>query len=227
MEVFIDNSDRPILLVLKFKVSGTLRFLSHAETLRMFQRACARAALDTVYSLGFNPRMKISLPLPRTVGLACDDEICCLPLNRTGPLEVQILKEKLSTQMPDGIELFDAQLADKDVSFQNGTAVYVFVVKLADAKNLNEKAVQILASDSLVLTRTSGKNTRPKTIDVRNFIESIKIAGHRVTVSAGFGPNGSVRIEEMLALLGLEIKNLAGPVTRTKVLWNDMANARN
>lgn len=215
------------MLVLKFRVFGTLRFLSHAETLRMFQRACTRAELATVYSLGFNPRMKISLPLPRTVGLACDDETCCIPLNRDDSLDAEQLKEKLAEHMPEGIELFDAQLTDKDISFQNGTAVYMFVVEPAGAKNLNEKAEEILEKDSVVLRRTSGKDTKPKSIDVRKFIEAIKIAGPQVVVNAKFSPNGSIRVEEILSLLGLEIKNLAGPVKRTKVLWNNMSNAQN
>ncbi|MHC4625895.1 MAG: DUF2344 domain-containing protein, partial [Planctomycetota bacterium] len=42
--------------MIKFRVRDTLRFLSHAETLRVFQRACVRGHIKILYSQGFNPR---------------------------------------------------------------------------------------------------------------------------------------------------------------------------
>jgi hypothetical protein len=65
-------------LVVKFKIGGSLRFLSHAETLRVLQRACVRAGINLQYSRGFNPRPKMSLPLPRPVGVESDDELLTL-----------------------------------------------------------------------------------------------------------------------------------------------------
>ena len=67
-----------VLLAIRFKVEGTLRFLSHAETVRLLERACVRAGLRLRYSEGFNPHPKLSLPLPRPVGVESDEELLCL-----------------------------------------------------------------------------------------------------------------------------------------------------
>ena len=65
-------------VIVKFGIKGNLRFLSHAETIRLFERACVRAGIKLVYSQGFNPHPKLSLPLPRTVGVESDDDLLYL-----------------------------------------------------------------------------------------------------------------------------------------------------
>ncbi|MBW7991664.1 MAG: DUF2344 domain-containing protein, partial [Planctomycetes bacterium] len=62
-------SNETIMLVIKFRIGGPLRFISHAQTLSVFQRACVRAGIEIRYSQGFNPRPRLSLPLPRPVGV--------------------------------------------------------------------------------------------------------------------------------------------------------------
>jgi hypothetical protein len=68
-------------LAVRFRIGGALRFLSHAETSRVFQRACARAGIPVKYSAGFNPHPKLSLPLPRSVGVESDDELLVVRLS--------------------------------------------------------------------------------------------------------------------------------------------------
>ena len=82
-----------------------MRFLSHAETMRLFQRALVRAGVQIAYSQGFNPHQKMSLVLPRSVGVESDDEILSLRLKdgQTG-LDTEALKAAL----PEGIEIMSA-----------------------------------------------------------------------------------------------------------------------
>jgi len=214
--------------VLKFTVSGNLRFLSHAESLRLLQRACARACLDVAYSSGFNPRPKISLPLPRSVGLACEDETCLLQLNRPAAVPgVEYLLHKLADQMPDGIELIDAKLLQPNISFCSGTAIYQLTLKPAHfGGKLQEQVSKLLASDSLKLTRRRDTAAQTTTVDVRGFLESIEVHNLTVVVRAKFSPQGSIRVDEILALLGLDADCLDGPVTRTRVLWDSLSGAQ-
>ena len=71
------SSDTPIRekWAFEFSVTGDLRFISHRDTVRVFQRALARAALPVAYSEGFNPHPRLSLPLPRAVGVASEAEL--------------------------------------------------------------------------------------------------------------------------------------------------------
>lgn len=226
--LLIETPDKPILLVLRFAVSGNLRFLSHAETVRVFQRACARAGLDVAYSRGFNPRPKISLPLPRSVALACQDEICLLRLNHAAAaLNPQTLKDRLNEKMPCGIDLLDAQLLRRDISFHKGTAVYRLTVgPQQSSRQLTQRASQLLQADTLVMTRQPGAATKTRTVDVRRFLESIEVHNLTVVVRAEFSPKGSIRVDEILSLLRLEPDCLDGPVTRIRVLSESLLDTQ-
>ena len=88
-DMHIVASNETILLVMKFRIGRSLRFLSHAETLSLFQRACVRAGIDLCYSQGFNPRPKLSLPLPRPVGVESDDELLAVRVLKSTPAQRQ------------------------------------------------------------------------------------------------------------------------------------------
>jgi radical SAM-linked protein len=151
------------LLVVRFRIGGSLRFLSHAQTLRVFQRACVRAGLKIQYSQGFNPRPRLSLPLPRPVGVASDDELLCLRVRKSASpqehksISAQVHKS-INAQVPEGCELLSVNIAKANMSFQPCSAAYVLAVR---KEHLNEelKAAikRLLASESINLQRQIDK----------------------------------------------------------------------
>jgi uncharacterized protein (DUF2344 family) len=222
---------------MKFRLKGDLRFLSHAETLRVFQRACIRADIPVHYSQGFNPRPKMSLPLPRPVGVESDDELLsiriCKGTRAQGHKSTSnayepgnedlcaLVKGRLSTQLPQGCELLSVSVAGTGTSFQPRAADYVLAVR---PEYLNEdlrvRIERLLASESLnVRRRTPKKNSKPKNVDVRAFLKSIKMDNAGIIVRCNISPSGSIRIEEILRLLELDEGKLMLPVRRTSVQW--------
>ncbi|MHC4716562.1 MAG: TIGR03936 family radical SAM-associated protein, partial [Planctomycetota bacterium] len=65
-----------------FTVTGDPRFLSHHDLMRLMARAAARAGMPLKHSAGFNPRPKLSLVLPRPVGVASRCELMAVQLTR-------------------------------------------------------------------------------------------------------------------------------------------------
>jgi radical SAM-linked protein len=221
-----------ILLVVKFRIKGTLRFLSHAEMLSVFQRACVRAGINIQYSQGFNPRPKMSLPLPRPVGVESDDELLCLRIhNGIRAQEHQStnnaddlcssIRDKLSAQLPEGCELLSVSIARTNRSFQPSSATYVLTVKPEYLiEDLRARIDRLLASESLNVRRQiDKKNSKVKNVNVRVFLESIKTDGRSIIVQCNISPAGSIRIEEILRLLELDEGKLALPIRRTNVQW--------
>ena len=223
----ITGLDDSILLLVRFKIGERLRFLSHAETLRVFQRACARARINIQHTQGFNPHPRLSLPLPRPVGVESDDEllcmrvVCALDEQRAADYEVQI-KTSLSEQLPEGFELLSVSIAKADTSFVPSSATYVLPVRpQCVTADLKARIKQVLASESLRLERKTGpESLKSKTLDVRGFLESIELEDSCVTVRCNICPTGSIRVEEILQLLELNIEKLAAPIRRTSVQWN-------
>ena len=88
-------------LYILFYVRGDARFLSHRETQTIWQRAMVRADIPICYSQGFNPHIKMSLPLPRNVGVASESELLVVHISEY--YSPQEIAERLTGQLPDGI----------------------------------------------------------------------------------------------------------------------------
>lgn len=217
------------MVLIKFKVRGNLRFLSHAETVKIFQRACARAGIKVLYSEGFNPRPKLSLLLPRSVGIEVDDDLLCLRIEKsTGVQEHKStsdlctsVKIRLSEQLPDGFELLTARPAKAKTSIQPCLAMYALAVR---KEYLNEKlknrVKRLLASENLNLQRRMGpQNSKFKNVDVRPFLKSIELDDTGIAVECKISSAGSIRIDEILKLLEADYGMLSAPIRRTRVQW--------
>lgn len=208
-----------------------LRFLSHAQTLRVFERALARSAVPVRYTEGFNPRPKLSLPLPRPVGVGSDDELLVARLagdfgdrrmeDRSG-YETAI-KEALAEQLPEGIEVFEVALAAPNASFQPQGAEYVFPLRPTGAADLigalNERIAGVMASTTCVVERIAPEDKATRRIDVRPFLRFVRLEGADLVVQHSISTAGSIRVDEILQLLGLRMQDLAGPVRRMNVAW--------
>ena len=218
----------PVLV--KFRVRGSLRFLSHAETVRVFQRACVRSGIEIQYTEGFNPRPKLSLGLPRTVGVESEDDLVQLKVHSkqrtenqsaasTLPLDCDQLKKKLSEQLPQGCQLLTVSLPKDKAPLQPTSATYILPVR---REHINEKLKaaikRLLESESLSLQRWRDEK-KSKIVDVRGFLKSIRISEGAVIVECKVSSAGSIRVDEILKLLELDAEKLAGPIRRTAVGW--------
>ncbi len=98
-----------------FTVEGDLRFLSHRNMMTLCERSAARAKLPIRFSEGFNPRPKLSLLLPRPVGVASQCELLIIEFDRDAAyLSESDLASRLGEQFPGGMKLIKVEpLPDK------------------------------------------------------------------------------------------------------------------
>jgi len=136
--------------------------------------------------------------------------------------------KSISEQVPEGCELLSVNVAEVGASFQPCSATYVLAVR---KEYLNEelKATieHVLASESLNIQRQIGaRDSRRKTqdsgiknVDVRGFLKSIELDRNSIIVECKIGSAGSIRVDEILKLLRLDMEKLASPIRRTNVQW--------
>lgn len=221
--------------VVRFRIGGMLRFLSHAETLRVLERACIRAGIPIKYSQGFNPHAKLSLPLPRAVGVESDEELLAAKIFYCGGItldearpatdseQATQMKEALAETLPDDITVHSVSLMKSNAAFRPGSAEYVFLVREKDrAKTIarvKDRVAAIQASESLVRERKKPNQREGRRIDLRPFLTSIRVEDPHIVVECSISNAGSIRVDEMLTLLDLTPEDLAGPIRRTNVTW--------
>jgi radical SAM-linked protein len=86
---------------------GRMRFASHRDVGRAFERAVRRAGLPMAHSAGFNPHPKISYASGTPTGVASEAEYLSLALTATqDPVR---LRRVLDTALPDGIDVIEVR----------------------------------------------------------------------------------------------------------------------
>jgi radical SAM-linked protein len=82
-----------------------MRFASHRDVARAFERGVRRAGLPIAYSAGFTPHPKISYAGGAPTGVASEAEYLSLALtNRQAATQVRL---RLNAALPDGIDVID------------------------------------------------------------------------------------------------------------------------
>lgn len=216
---------------IRFRIAGVVRFLSHAETARVLQRACARAGIAVRYSQGFNPHPRLSLPLPRPVGVEAEEELLVVKLcddPHAAPFESRAereaaMKQALAEQVPEGMDVLAVDLVGPSVPFQPQSAQYVLPVRVEEetglAERLRDEIAKVMASERCMVERTAAEGKAARSVDVRPFLQAICLEGGNLIVQHRTGGAGSIRVDEIQRLFGLQTRDLAGPVRRTSVVW--------
>ncbi|MEU0314424.1 TIGR03936 family radical SAM-associated protein [Nocardioides sp. NPDC006273] len=92
-------------LRIRYAKRGRLRFTSHRDFSRAFERAVARARIPVAYSSGFNPHPRISYAGAAPTGAASEAEYVELGLREV--VDPATTKAALDEVMPDGLDLLD------------------------------------------------------------------------------------------------------------------------
>jgi len=136
--------------------------------------------------------------------------------------------KSINAQLPEGCELLSVNVAEVGASFQPCSAAYVLMVRKEYLNEELKAAIErLLASESINLQRQIGardsrrktQDSRLKNIDVRGFLKSIELVGNSIIVECKINSAGSIRVEEILRLLELDVEKLASPIRRTSVQW--------
>ena len=92
-------------LVVRYAKRGKMRFASHRDVARAFERGVRRAGVPIAHSAGFTPHPKISYAGGAPTGVASEAEYLSLTLtSRTDPA---VVRDGLNAALPDGIEVID------------------------------------------------------------------------------------------------------------------------
>jgi radical SAM-linked protein len=99
-------------LVVRYAKRGKMRFASHRDVARAFERGVRRAGLPIAHSAGFTPHPKISYAGGAPTGVASEAEYLSLALTAR-QAETQVC-QRLNAALPDGIDVIDVTEAGGD-----------------------------------------------------------------------------------------------------------------
>jgi radical SAM-linked protein len=140
---------------LRFTKVGKVRFVSHRDVARAFERAFRIEQLPLAFTQGFSPRPKVSFGLALGVGHESVAEYLDVELADT--LDLDGFPERVSAALPDGIDVTGAcELTTRAPSLQEGVTAVEVELRLADmdAATLADTTKRALLADTLPTTTT-------------------------------------------------------------------------
>jgi len=96
-------------LRVRYAKRGRLRFTSHRDFSRAFERALVRAGIPMAYSSGFNPHPRISYAGASPTGAASEAEY--LEIGLAEPVEPARVAEDLDRALPEGLDVIEVVAA--------------------------------------------------------------------------------------------------------------------
>ncbi len=152
-------------LRLRYAKRGRLRFTSHRDIARAFERALRRAHVPMAYSQGFNPHPKISWIGAAPTGVASEAEYVEVQLVEA--MEPAELVAMLDSAMPAGLDVLDAVVAGGTESLADRVEASRWRIELSgvSTEDLRQAVSKTLAEPVVEVERLTKHGLR--TIDAR------------------------------------------------------------
>ncbi|MBI1825996.1 MAG: DUF2344 domain-containing protein [Planctomycetes bacterium] len=202
---------------ISYAIDGDLKFISHHDTLRLFRRAFARAELPLQYSQGFNPHPRMTIPLPRPVGIASDDEVVVVELSRA--IDANEALPRLQACVPRGMTIHEIRGLSNGERLVPDSVRYRFSIEGDTPEDLAVRAERITAAAELQVTREDHKGGKASNLNVRPFLIGVYPADDSIEFVLRVTGTGSARPSEIVGLLGFESRNINHRIRRLEVQW--------
>jgi radical SAM-linked protein len=165
---------------LKFTKGKEVKYISHLDLMRVFQRAIRRTGIPISYSSGFNPHQEISFGAPLPLGITSNAEYVDFRL--VEPMEIQEIKNRLNSSLPEGIRILEGiRLGENPKSAMSAVthARYQISMEIENiAPDALEKSIEAFISQEhiIVMKEQPKKGFQLKEVDIRPMIVDMKLS---------------------------------------------------
>ena len=90
-----------------FTKKGQMRYISHLDLMRLFQRAVRRAGIPVALTQGFSPHLKISITRALKLGVESAGEEAVFHID--GQVAPQVFMEAMNAKMPEGVKVLHVE----------------------------------------------------------------------------------------------------------------------
>ncbi len=193
---------------IRFAKTGKVRWTSHRDVARMWERALRRVRLPVAYTEGFSPRPRVSFGLALPTGHESVAEYLDVELAGPSDRDDELASPALlSDALPDGVDVLATAVLDGRVpSLQHDVTSCSWEVEVVGASHAQTASLVDGALRASQLPVTRERKGRQVTDDLRPAIVSLGVlggqhAGTLLCAELATHPRG-VRPHELLRALG-------------------------
>lgn len=207
----------------RFSKLGRVRWTSHRDVARMWERAFRRVTLPLAYSQGFSPRPRVSFGLALPTGAESVAEYLDVEVAEGAAVDLASLPGRLSAALPGGVDVTAVRPVEPGAgSLQEVVTSCNWLVETAGLSpdRLASVVEASLAAPSLVISRER-KGQRSEQ-DVRPGLLACEVDGTTLAAELAAQPR-ALRPSELLVALG---GGLTGVRVRRTSQWIERDGAR-
>ena len=207
-----------------------IKFISHLDEFRMWERTVRRADLPLLYKQGFNPQPHMQFAAALGVGITGTHEI--LDITFDPPQELATLTEQLREKLPPGVQLHSLQeVPVKTAALQSlliGADYTILLYAEPDeipAALITQRIEEFLAQEEIWRERERKKrkytyNLRPLVFELRYDGYDDTLEEHRIFLRVQLRPGASGRPDEVVA--ALDFDDFARTLRREHLYFSDV-----
>ncbi|MFN2290753.1 MAG: TIGR03936 family radical SAM-associated protein [Anaerolineae bacterium] len=197
-------------LRIEFAKGAALKYISHLDLARAWERVFHRAALPMAYSQGFNPRPRFQIASALPVGVTGRAELLDAWLETR--MDPQDVLSRLGPNLPDGLDVLSVQEVDlRATSLQSRMRTAEYLVEVDTAEPVEGIEIRVRALlEAPTLPRQRHHKGRMRSYDLRPLIRGIEVRPGTegevmLRMRVQNSPQGAGRPDEILDALGLSV----------------------
>ncbi len=158
-----------MILRIKFRKYGALRFIGHLDVMRFFQKVNRRAGIDVAYSGGFSPHQIMSFAAPLGVGLTSNGEY--MDMEVVSLTSCEDVRQRMNAVSVPGIEIVSVKILPENAgNAMASVAAASYTVRFREGRapaNLDTavSVTNFLKQEHIMMTKETKKGIRE--IDLR------------------------------------------------------------
>ncbi len=195
-----------MVLRVKFRKYGRVRFIGHLDVMRFFQKANRRAGLDMAYTAGFSPHQIMSFAAPLGVGLESNGEYMDIQVNSlTSCMDV---RNRLNGVSVPGIEVVSVKILPKDAgNAMASVAAASYTVRFREGREpdflretpMEQALERFLCKDSIRIVKETKKSVRQ--VDLKPGIYRLTWDGEALHMLVDASSGGNIKPVQVLEAL--------------------------
>ena len=194
-------------LRIRYSKKGKVRFISHRDVARIWERALRRVGVSVAYSQGFSPRPKLSFGLALSTGHESEAEFLDLELSDEDgdwtAVRGEDLAARLTVALPVGLDVVAVAPVEKGDSLQQAVTSCTWAIEVddVDREYMDAWVAGVLSREEIVVERE--RKGKPVVEDLRPHVLALDVTGTtetgiRLSADLGTQPR-ALRPTELLA----------------------------
>lgn len=156
-------------LRLRFRKTGSIRYISHLDLSRAFSRALVRAGVGLWYTEGFNPHPFLVFGPPLSVGYVGEREI--LDIRLVSDEKPQDIRDRLSRTLPRGLEVTEIYTGGRPLKELARAAYSVY---MEGGPQLLDALARLWERDRVTALKKSKSRSGFAEVDITRYIRALR-----------------------------------------------------